>query len=103
MVIETMTRGLECTAGQEWVFQLIRSPSRRWPTSGTHQWEKLPGEALLRTAYASPSAACPVQYARLIQDEPDTYLVYEDWNRANGVVLRHLLKLVRGSGPPVAR
>jgi hypothetical protein len=99
MVAETMTVGLECTAGQQWIFQLLRSESAVWPRSGAGQWEKLPGEALLRTKYPSPSAACPVQYARLIKDGADTFLIYEDWDRTTGTVHRHLLHLVAGSGP----
>jgi hypothetical protein len=103
MIAETMTKGLECTAGQQWVFQLLRSASSTWPRSGMGMWEKLPGEALLRTSYVSPSAACPVQYARLIKDGPDTYLIYEDWDRATGKVHRRLLQLVPGGGSPLVR
>ncbi|MGO4168403.1 hypothetical protein [Novosphingobium sp. YAF33] len=100
MIAETMTMGLECTAGQQWVFQLLRSASPTWPTSGTGRWEKLPGKALLRTKYPSPVAACPVQYARLIKDGVDTFLIYEDWDRATETVHRRLLHLVSGRAPP---
>lgn len=95
MLIETMTKSLECVPGQEWQLELIRAPKGRWPQSGTARWQRLPRGTLLTTAYPSPSAVCPVQYARLIADATGIYLVYEDWNRARGTVDRPLLKLVR--------
>lgn len=95
MLIETMTKSLQCVPGQEWRFELVRSPKGRWPRSGTGGWQRLPRGTLLTTAHPSPSAACPVQYARLIADVTGIYLIYEDWNRARGTVDRPLLKLVR--------
>lgn len=96
MIIEAVTKSLACTAGQDWEFHLLRSPSARWPQSGTNKWVKLPGKAFLTTAYSSPSNVCPVQYARWVQDGGDTYLVYEDWDRKHGTVDRRLLQLVPG-------
>lgn len=94
-VAEAMTKSLQCTPGQQWRFELVRSAAGRWPRSGDAGWQRLPQGTLVTTAHPSPAAACPVQYARLFRDGDRVYLVYEDWDRARGTVDRPLLTLVR--------
>jgi len=98
MIVETMTKSLQCTPGQQWRFELIRSQARKWPRSGGAGWERLPEGTLITTAHPSKAGACPVQYARLFRDGGKVYLVYEDWDRIHGTVDRPLLMLIRETG-----
>ncbi|KTR81991.1 hypothetical protein NS277_15680 [Novosphingobium barchaimii] len=96
-IAETITKSLLCTPGQQWRFELLRSAAGPWPRSGNGEWQRLPQGPLVTTAYPSSEAVCPVQYARLFRDGGKIYLVYEDWNRAQGTVDRPLLTLVGNS------
>lgn len=92
-IAEVMTKSLQCTPGQQWQFELLRSSVDRWPRSGSPEWQRLPGGTLITTAYPSPTAKCPVQYARLFRDGEAIYLVYEDWDRTHGTIDRPLMIL----------
>jgi len=94
MVVETMDKGLLCTTGQNWVFELVRSSAGAWPRSGRNQWAKLPGGAFLAPIRPQSETLCKVRYARWIIDGADVFLVYEDWSLGNGMVRRPLLKLI---------
>jgi hypothetical protein len=99
LVGEVMDKSLACQTNQIWVFELFRTPRGRWPVSGSGQWQKLPGTALLRPSSPDPGTRCQLSYARWIKDGEDLYLTYEDWSPGRTSVRRPLLQLKAGGGP----
>lgn len=93
MVGEVMTKGLACQPDQTWQFEMYRIQHDAWPKSGAGKIEKLPGNALLTPSMPNPDTPCAVNYARLLKDGSDTYLIYEDWAPHRAYLKRRLLKL----------
>lgn len=100
---EVMDKNLACQKNQKWVFELFRIPRGRWPRSGSGQWRKLPGAALLTPTWKDADTPCQLAYARWIADEGDLYLVYEDWSPGRQFANRRLLKLVYGKGQRIRK
>lgn len=78
MLIETPTKNLACTPGQNWPFMLFRSLD----IARSGRWEAYPGNPFIPDPYfaAQPNSAfCGLQYAQWIQDaSADIYLQYQD-------------------------
>lgn len=94
MIVEAMNRGLLCTANQDWIFQIVRAPKGRWPSSGTNGWNAPSERPLLTQSRPDPNTPCALQYARWIVDGNDIYLIYEDWEPGHAILHRRLLKLI---------
>lgn len=101
LLMESATKALTCTPGQDWVFALLRTPAGLWPPAEGARWESFPGNPLLRPSRPGPAARCSLQYAHWIADGPDLFVLYEDWGEDMRDVRRRLMKLEPGPGPAV--
>jgi hypothetical protein len=71
LLIETPTKNLTCTAGQDWPFQLYRSQSFATKTGG---WESFSSNPLISSPRRS-DMGCDLQYAHFFKDGAETYLM----------------------------
>jgi hypothetical protein len=101
MLVEGPNKSLLCKYGQNWVFGLLRAPRDVFPR-WNGGWKQFARNPILVPSWPGPRTMCGVRYARWIVDANEVYLLYEDVGPQNAFTVRRLLKLVAGSGPPVA-